>query len=160
MKGLPRFKRGSRHSPHPFIHYRVYDIVGKSWTTWQNLKHERFGHGCAKLGNKIIVAGGKNYAERLSSTEIIDVTTGVVKNGGPMISPRQNFQLVTLGGGLFQKILAIGGYNSWTAQTIKCDVDYDEEWNDDSETWKVNPIKLQTPRHMFGAVVVPKSTVC
>ena len=143
---------------HTFIHYRVYDIAAKTWTAWHNLKHKRFGHGCAKLGNKIVVAGGRNFAERLSSTEIIDVATGVVRNGGSMKGPRRNFQLVTLGGGHFQKILAIGGYN-WLL-SYNYDIDFIEEWNDDSETWKMNPIKLQKPRHMFGAVVVPKSTIC
>ena len=93
----------------------------------------------------------------MSSTEIIDVATGVVRFGGPLKEPRRNLQLVTLGGH-FQKILAIGGYN-WLL-SYNYNIDAIEEWNDDLETWKVNPTKLQKPRHGFGAVVVPKSTIC
>ena len=93
----------------------------------------------------------------MSSTEIIDVATGVVRFGGPLKEPRRNLQLITVGGH-FQKILAIGGYN-WLL-TYNYNIDAIEEWNDDLETWKVNPTKLQKSRHGFGAVVVPKSSIC
>lgn len=140
-----------------YRHTRVYDTAEDTWTSWQDLQEPRFGHGCAKLGNKIIVAGGRNGWGRLATTEIIDIATGVVRPGGKMSKPRQDLQLVTLGGH-HQRIIAVGGITSgWTADY---DLDIIEEWNEQSDTWVVNPTKLQTARHRFGAVAVPQSRIC
>ena len=74
----------------------MYNTADNSWTAWQNLTEARYGHGCARLGDNIIVAGGHHNWGRLDSTEIIDIATGVVRSGGPLSKPRQDFIMVTL----------------------------------------------------------------
>merc|ERR1719189_1965236 len=119
-------------------------MTTEAWTAMQDLKNARYAHGCAKLGDKIIVAGGNDNWKRLDSTEIFDIATGVVRYGGQLSRPRQDFQMVTIGGH-YQRILAMGGITSgWTGDY---DLDTIEEWDEESSTWSEDPIKLENPKH-------------
>ena len=134
-----------------------YDVETETWTRWTDLKEARFGHGCAKLGNKIVIAGGRDTHGYTESTEIIDLASGKVKYGGNLQRPRMDFQMSTLGGH-YQRILAVGGLAH--GLVVDDDVDTIEEWNDDNESWSLHPDKLKTARHRFGALAVPKSRIC
>merc|ERR1712110_188520 len=60
-------------------------------TLWPTLETRRDRTpGCAKIGDKVILAGGKNYGRRaLQSTEVLDITTRTISTGGDMASPRR-----------------------------------------------------------------------
>ena len=118
-----------------------------------NTQDSRSGPGCAKLGNKVILAGGSNGEEVLQSTLVLDITTRTISTGGDMATPRYAFNLATISRGGGDTTFAIGG-ESGTEQ-----LDTVEEWEEESSTWKAAG-NLDTARSHFGVVTVPKDIIC
>merc|ERR1719234_2513007 len=64
---------------------------------WPELKTSRILQpGCAKIGQKVIIAGGYNNEESLSSTEVLDLVDRWISSEGEMASPRQFFHAATI----------------------------------------------------------------
>ena len=138
-----------------------------------DLIQPRAYHSCARIGEKIIVAGGLAYIRGydytvLASTEIIPIlppmnftqkmvstSTGIPRTGGKLNYARTIFGLVTVGG-LFPRILAFGGFgengrfgNSQITAII-------EHWNDQKEEWILAaPFSMKKPLADFGILAVP-----
>merc|ERR1712110_756869 len=73
-------------------------------TLWPTLETSRsLTPGCAKLGNKVIVAGGTDGGwgggRVLQSTEVLDITTRTISTGGDIATPRRWFNLATISRG-------------------------------------------------------------
>merc|ERR1712183_404772 len=84
-------------------------------TLWPTLKTSRYNTpGCAKLGNKVILAGGRGGRGVLQSTLILDITTRTISTGGEMATPRRWFNLATISRGGGDTTFAIAGRTSGT----------------------------------------------
>ena len=119
-------------------------------TLWPTLKTSRYyTPGCAKIGNKVIVAGGYD----LQSTEVLDITTRTISTGGDMAAPRRWFNLATISRGGGETTFAIAGHSgSEYLNSV-------EEWEEESSTWKAAG-NLDTARSSFGVVAIPKNIIC
>merc|ERR1719391_713822 len=72
--------------------------------TYPELQDQRHGsYGCAKLGNKVIIAGGFSGNNQLKTTEIVDLDTKTVYYGGDLQQARKGFQLATVNMGDLQQ---------------------------------------------------------
>ena len=110
--------------------------------------------GCAKLGQKVIIAGGTNgHGGSLTSTEVLDLVNRRITSGGDMDSPRRYFHLATLTSEGQEKIFALGGYDDSTRFNSV------EEWVEESSTWKAADNLVERRGH-FGAVVLPRQLIC
>merc|ERR550517_2404841 len=120
---------------------------------WPELKTSRIDRpGCAKIGQKVIIAGGHNRKD-LSSTEVLDLVDRRISSGGEMASPRRRFHLATIISGGEEKMFAFAGSDG---ATILNEV---EEWVETSSTWKAAD-NLVGSRRSFGAVAVPRHIIC
>ena len=129
------------------------DLVGPQKEVW--LKPERKDwSGCARLGQKLIVAGGYVPAGTLQSTEVVDLETQQLTSGGDMATPRHWFHLATLRIGGNERLFAIGGKDGSASYTNTV-----EEWQEGNSTWKVADTLSET-RGYYGAVVVPRELIC
>ena len=129
----------------------------KDKTTWPQLQVSRIlGPGCAVVGNKFIVAGGRDavkFGESLKSTEIIDLRTRSITAGGGMEKPREFFHLLSISGTLY----ALGGeYYDEEDDHYLADV---EEFVEETGSWRPAE-SLPGERTQFGAVAVNKDLVC
>merc|ERR1712088_891353 len=101
-------------------------------TLWPTLKTSRYyTPGCAKLGDKVIVAGGRGY---LRSTLVLDITTRTISTGGDMASPRSYFNLATISRGRGDTTFALAGRSvSYTLYTSSSEqLNSVEEWEEES----------------------------
>merc|ERR1719209_1946013 len=120
---------------------------------WPALKTYRHtGPGCAKIGQKVIIAGGIDD-DALSSTEVLDLVNRQISSGGEMATPRGYFHIATIVVGGEERIFALGGMSN--VGTLKAV----EEWVEESSTWKTADI-LVKERSEFGVVTAPKHLVC
>ena len=107
--------------------------------------------GCAKVGQKVIIAGGANDG----STELLDLIDRSITSTGNMAMPRRKFPIATVISGGKVRTFALGGYISSTSTGV----DTVEEWVEESSTWK-GADSLTEARYGFGAVAVPRALVC
>ena len=120
---------------------------------WPALKPRRVSHpGCAKIGQKVVIAGGWNTGE-LSSTKVLDLVNRQISSEGEMASPRRWFHLATIISGGEEKIFALAGYNNGNILNTV------EEWVEASSTWKATNNLIER-RYYFGAVAVPRQLIC
>merc|ERR1712210_96111 len=88
--------------------------------------------GCAKIGQKVIIAGGWN-GEVLRSTEVLDLDSRQITAGEDMASPRHWFHLATIRRGGQEKVVAVGGnLGYWTTFLNTVEELVEEE---ESTTW-------------------------
>merc|ERR550517_1042538 len=149
---------------------------------WPTLKTSRRQPGCAKHGNKVIISGGRNWDEGdLQSTEVLDITTRTISAGGDMASPREYFNLATISRGGGDTTFEISGQSSHASVlsllTMSSSLYTVEEWEEESSTWKaagnldrffhflsglgnLTTGNLDTARHRFGVVTIPKNIIC
>ena len=109
-----------------------------------------FWPGCAKLGSKIIIAGG--YGGQ--TTEILDLTSRTISKGENLVTPRKWFHMVTIDNNSDFTTLALGGYDG--GNVLKSI----EKWNPETKTWSEVKDQLEEKKASFGLVAVPKGLVC
>ena len=107
--------------------------------------------GCAKLGNKVIIAGGYS----LQTTEILDLTSRTISKGGNLVTPRRGFHMITFDNNGDSTTLALGGYDDDNNKLKSI-----EKWNPETETWSEVEEQLEERKSAFGLVAVPKNLVC
>ena len=121
---------------------------------WPRLKTRRiYWPGCAKVGGKVIIAGGYSRGTNYDTTEILDLTTRTISDGGNMASPRRVFHINTVIYRNSTRTFALGGSDGRNELKLV------EEWNPESETWtRVRGLKAK--RDTFGMVAAPKKLIC
>ena len=123
---------------------------------WPELKTSREAWpGCAKLGQKVIIAGGWNGGA-LRSTEVLDLDSRQITAGGDMASPRYWFHLATIRREGEEKVFAVGGNDGSGHNSYLNTV---EEWVAENATWR-NAGDFLGRRGHFGAVAVPEDLIC
>jgi len=121
---------------------------------WPELKTIRqYRLGCAKVGQKVIIAGGYRNGASLSSTEVLDLVDRRISSGEKMASPRNGFHLATIISGGEEKMFALAGYDGSTY------LNEVEEWVEANSTWKAAN-NLVEKREGFGSVAVPRNLIC
>ena len=123
---------------------------------WSRLKIGRHSQpGCAKLGRKVIIAGGYSYdVGTLRSTEVVDLDSREVTAGGDLASPRKYFHLATIRRGGEEKMFAVAGMSN--SSTYHNTVEKLVE----SVTWRKADSFLAQGRGFHGAVAVPRDYIC
>jgi len=125
---------------------------------WPALKTRRKSQpGCAKIGQKIIIAGGYNGGE-LSSTEVLDLVSRRITLGGEMATPRSYFHIATLVIGGEERMFALAGNGGNGSSRINSV----EEWVEESSTWKEsdNLVEKRNSFGDFGVVKASRHLVC
>jgi len=112
--------------------------------------------GCAKIGQKVIVAGGYNNGEVLRSTEVLDLDSRQITAGEDMASPRHWFHLATIRRGGEEKVFAVNG---WAGSTFVNTVEELVE-EEESTTWATADSFLGERRGVFGALALPEEFLC
>ena len=125
-------------------------------TKWPKLETSRRRWlGCAKLGDdKVVIAGGSDSQTMHQTTEILDLSTRTLSQGGKMATPRRWFRIISFyDSGVF-RTLAVGGSDG-----VK-DLNTVEEWQLKTESWSTVETQLKVKRSYFGLVAVNKNLVC
>ena len=134
----------------------IFDIKNQKWSNGPELNFERQVHSCARISsnsqgseNSIIVVGGWNKSQCMSSVEILDDGSSEWRQGPELPYPICCSASVEhpLGG-----VVLIGGYvNTTTAlDTIYHLTDAGKD-----AKWELMPQKLQIARGYFTAFLVP-----
>ena len=112
---------------------------------WPALKTSRTQQpGCAKIGQKVIIAGGYYNGGELSSTDVLDLVNRRITSGGEMATPRRYFHIATIVSGGEEKMFALAGRNGSNRLNSV------ENWVEESSTWKAADNLVQK-RRLFGA---------
>ena len=131
-----------------------YNTKTNSFSTWEStLQQGREGHSCVLLNDFILVVGGDGDGNILRSTEVIPLANGIPRYGGNLNTARREFGLATIGGH-YKKAISFGGYyGSNDLSTV-------EEWDEDTEEWKLAPYSLEEGKGDFASLAVPPQMVC
>merc|ERR1711990_1417986 len=117
------------------------DAGWKAAGSWPALMTSRKALGCAKIGQKVIIAGGSenmpSEGTELTSTEVLDLVSRQILPGEDLAMPRTFFHVATIISGGEEKTFAVGGkddrkpgvMDSILLNTV-------EEWVEESSTWK------------------------
>ena len=122
---------------------------------WPKMETTRvYWPGCAKLGDKIIIAGGYDGSTSTQTTEILDLTSRTISKGGNLVTPRIGFHMITIDNNGDSTTLALGGEDDYNVfKSI-------EKWNPETETWSEVEEQLEEKRRAFGLVAAPRNLVC
>ena len=127
---------------------------------WQR----RFRHstGCAVIGEKAVIAGGRNPANdaNIAAVEILDLKTKTVTRGQDMLQARTQFPLVTVGAGDNKRLLALGGWGLDAEVGTSQSLNSVEEWNPETGAWSLHPDILEQRREDSEGVAVLPEQVC
>ena len=123
---------------------------------WPKMETSRsYWPGCAKLGDKIIIAGGRDGSTTHQTTEILDLTSRTISKGGNLVTPRKRFHMITMDNNGDSTTLALGGRDD-DGNVLRSI----EKWNPETETWSEVEEQLEEKRGYSGLVAVPKNLVC
>ena len=102
----------------------------------------------------MIIAGGGPWHSGYKGTEVLDLVTRQITQGGDLIIPRHWFHLATIKEGGIQKVFALAGKidGGQYLSTV-------EEWVEETSTWKAAD-NLTLSRGLFGTVALPKELLC
>merc|ERR1712037_894508 len=118
---------------------------------WPKLETSRIdGPGCAKVGDdKVVIAGGWDgdscndplhcRNSILQTTEILNLSTRRISQGGKMATPRSFFHIISFNNNGVFTTLAVGGGN--TLNTV--------EWEPETESWSTVETQLKERRSHF-----------
>ena len=117
-----------------------------------NLLNGRWSHSSAFFNGKVIVTGGggnnanPNFSTS-TSTEVIDLESGLSRIVGDLNTNRRShgMGIVTKNGK--PTLIVFGGEFSKAGHEISHDSI--EEWDDQTETWRISNLKLNIGRHEF-----------
>ena len=109
--------------------------------------------GCSKIGDKVVIGGGKDPAGgTLRSTEILNLLTRTISYAGDMTSPRQHFDMAKVWRNGREILLAFGGLS--VGPSGGTELNSVEEFDTSSNTW-TRPLTLQENRVASSAVALP-----
>ena len=123
-------------------------------TKWpQLLTNRRKGPGCARIGQRVIIAGGHSV-EVERSTEVLNLETRTIEYAQDLNTPREYFHVVSITSEGVERTFALGGYD------FSIYLDSVEELDPETLIWRESTLSLVERRYQFGAVELPKSLVC
>merc|ERR1712080_399023 len=121
---------------------RVYSVTS-GWREWPRLTEGVYGHSCVLLGDKILLAGGREAnGKDTVRPVIIDTKTGSAREVASLKYPRAWAAMEVIGG----KAVILGGYDGSGYRSDG------EMWNMDTETWAEADIELNVARYGYSLV--------
>ena len=129
-----------------------YDIESHEYLEFGSLLIGRLNHQSILYQGKVIVTGGErrrigenHYSGMLRSTEIIDLSNGVSRRVGDLNEARtlHGMGILKINGN--SKLVVFGGETIDDNGDVIA-LDSVEEWDDESESWKISSLKLSTAR--------------
>jgi len=129
---------------------RVYSTTNNKWSEWPRLSVGVYGQRCLRLGEKILMAGGKDSGGYTRNTVIFDIKTGSAREVASLQYPRFWAAMETYGG----KPIILGGYDGNGRRSDG------EIWNMDTETWEEADIGLNIARNSFSLVATDEKIQC
>ena len=91
----------------------------------------------------------------VQTTEILDLTSRRITQGGKMATPRRGFHIISFNNNGAFRTLAVGGEDGRLNPFNSV-----EEWEPKTESWSTVETGLKEGRASFGEVVVNKNLVC
>ena len=73
--------------------------------------------------------------------------------GGNLNTAKEDFGLATIGGQEDKKVISFGGNGFDYLSSV-------EEWDEDTEEWKLAPYSLEESKDGFASLAVPPEMVC
>jgi len=131
---------------------RVYNVERNEWREWPRLTRGVDGHSCVRLGDIILMAGGKDSTslQFTARTVIFDTKTGAAREVASLKYPRYSAAIELYQG----KVVILGG-----ADGIEVRSD-GEMWNMDTETWEEADIHLNIARGTFSLATMAEDIDC
>ena len=124
-------------------------------------KASRNDHRCAFIPNtnKVIITGGRNNDDILSSTEILDTETGEVTMRNPLNTKRawHGIGILTINGE--DRVAVFGGWDGEIRDEKLDRLDSVELYNRKTGKWEVSNIKLKKPKSNFSFLTVKLSDI-
>ena len=119
---------------------------------WPSLYTSRWGHACARIGSKVVIAGGVSpFFTMLSTTTVLDLETQEAKEAGEMSVTRAWFGMANLGG----RLVVVGGQGP-LSDTLG-DM---EEWVEEEESWVAGEQQMPTAMASFASLVISSGDIC
>ncbi len=128
-----------------------YNPANDQWSTLPNAPTKRDHFSAAVVGNKLVVAGGRQtdhpttFANLVSQVDIYNFSTGTWTSGAPIPTQRAGAMAVSYG----EEIIVIGGEASQGVAALKTV----EAYNVTTNKWRTLN-SLRTARHSGGAAIV------
>lgn len=133
---------------------QTYDAETDQMEDWPVLADDRWGHTCAKIGDKVVVAGGVSpMFEIVTSTTVLDLVTRESRQVGEMAGQRAFFGMANLGGIVY----VFGGQNGMRSSDSWGSL---EVWDELEEGWLPTDETMPTAMNEFGWVVVNANDFC
>jgi len=131
----------------------TYDAQTDIMEEWPSLTVDSWGHSCAKLGNKVVIAGGVSpMFTHTKTTTILDLSTRESRPAGDMLETRAFFGMANIDG----IIHAFGGSGGLATDPMASL----ELWDDENEVWLQSNDTMPTAMYEFGWVVVNVADLC
>jgi N-acetylneuraminic acid mutarotase len=122
-----------------------YDEPSDTWTATAAMPAERAEHGCAAVGSKVYVAGGRDQLDNTKNTLFeYNPATNTWATKANMPSARRDAAAVAIG----TKLYVIGGSDA--TSTLRNTL---YEWNQGTNTWTAKSM-MPTALWLMGAAVV------
>ena len=135
-----------------------FDIRKGKFEEVGKLNQGRWGHSCIMVRNTIIVSGGEETYEHLTSTELIEVDHFTSRFGPKMQMARVRHGLINTHFNNKPTVFAIGGEGYQNGEWHIWDSI--EEWDPDKEQWILLNLTHIEARHSFGYISLPTNLVC
>jgi len=134
---------------------QTYDADTDEMENWPALAVLRWGHACAKIGDKVIIAGGLDRFFTIStSTTVLDLVTRESSEAGDMLVQRAFFGMANIDGSIFLfGGRGIGMRKSDSKGSL-------EVWNEEEEMWYPTDESMPTVMNGFGMLIVNVTDVC
>jgi len=140
-----------------FVGTRVqtYDADTDEMENWPALAVLRWGHACAKIGDKVIIAGGLDQFFTIStSTTVLDLVTRESSEAGDMLVQRAFFGMANIDGSIFLfggRGIGMRKFDSKGSLEV---------WNEEEEMWYPTDESMPTVMNGFGMLIVNVTDVC
>ena len=127
-----------------------YNLIEGNSTEIGKLKHGRWMHSSAFYKGKLIITGGYNYKTtgRVLSTEIIDLASGISRLGGNLNAYRCYHGMGVISKNDKPTLIVFGG-ECFDVTGCPMSLDSIEEWDDETDTWRISDLKLDIGRFKF-----------
>jgi len=135
---------------------QTYDAETDEMENWPELTVFRYGQACAKIGDKVIIAGGwDQFLTTLTSTTVLDLVTRESSEAGDMLVQRAFFGMANIDGSIF----LFGGLGDGTSTSDSSKGSL-EMWNEEEEMWYPTDESMPTTMNGFGMLIVNVTDVC
>ncbi|XP_077293657.1 kelch-like protein 26 [Arctopsyche grandis] len=123
----------------------LYDTKEKEWNRMKDIEIDRTHTSSIMVDCRVMIVGGKVDGKPSGRVQCYDVITATMLEEEPLLTPRYNASLVTMGFGFATVLYVLGGRNE-----DGC-LDSVEKWDPDNREWLYGK-EMEFKREEFGVV--------